>query len=58
LRRSVLDASSASEDLMAIEHYHVPRDQRTTAAAMGAIIVLAAIVIFMMITLMRNVGAY
>jgi hypothetical protein len=43
---------------MAIDQYHVPHDHRMTAAAMGAIIVLAAIVIFMMITLMRNVGAY
>ena len=43
---------------MAIDRLHVPHDHRTTVAAMGAIIVLAAIVIFMMMTLMRNVGAY
>lgn len=43
---------------MAIEHFHVPHDQITTAAAMGAIIVLAATIIFLMITLIRNVGAY
>jgi hypothetical protein len=43
---------------MAIDHYHVPHDHRTTMTAMSAVIVLAAIVIFLMITLMRNVGAY
>ena len=43
---------------MAIDRVHVPHDHRTAAAATGAIVVLAAIIIFLMITLMRNVGAY
>ncbi|MGZ3441041.1 MAG: hypothetical protein ACXVDD_16070 [Polyangia bacterium] len=43
---------------MAVNHYHLPHDHRTTVTAMGAIVVLAAIIIFLMITLMRNVGAY
>jgi hypothetical protein len=58
LHRWTLDASSPSEDSMAIEQFHVPHDHRTTVTAMGAIVVLAAIIIFLMITLMRNVGAY
>jgi hypothetical protein len=43
---------------MATEHMRVPHDQRTTMAAVGAIIVIAAILIFLMISLVRNVGAY
>ncbi len=43
---------------MAIDRVHVPHDRRTAAVATGAIVVLAAIIIFLMITLMRNVGAY
>ena len=43
---------------MAIDHFHVPHDTRTSVAAMGAIVVIAAIMIFLMISLIRNVGAY
>jgi hypothetical protein len=43
---------------MAIHRSQVPYDTRTTIAAMGAIIVIAAILIFLMMSLVRNVGAY
>jgi hypothetical protein len=43
---------------MATDRLHVPHDHRMTAAAMGALIVLAALVIFLMLSLIRNVGAY
>ena len=43
---------------MAIDRVHVPHDRRTAVAATGAIVVLAALIIFLMLTLMRNVGAY
>jgi hypothetical protein len=43
---------------MAMDRIHVPHDTRTTVAAMGAIIVIAAILIFLMMALVRNVGAY
>ncbi|HWE26988.1 MAG TPA: hypothetical protein VHB97_03255 [Polyangia bacterium] len=52
------DIPSLSEGSMATDRLHVPHDHRTAAAATGAIVVLAAIIIFLMITLMRNVGAY
>ena len=43
---------------MATDRLHVPHDTRTTVAAMGAIIVIAAILIFLMMALVHNVGAY
>lgn len=43
---------------MAIDQMHVPHDQRTTVAAMAAVIVIAAILVFLMMALVRNVGAY
>ena len=43
---------------MASDRLHVPHDQRTTVAAMAAVIVIAAILVFLMLSLIRNVGAY
>ncbi|MDB4964648.1 MAG: hypothetical protein JWN44_337 [Myxococcales bacterium] len=43
---------------MATDHLHIPHDTKTSIAAMAAIIVIAAIMIFLMISLVRNVGAY
>ncbi len=43
---------------MATERLHVPHDTRTTVAAMAAIVIIAAILIFLMMALVRNVGAY
>ena len=43
---------------MATDRLHVPHDHRMTLAAMAALITLAALVIFLMLSLIRNVGAY
>ncbi len=43
---------------MAMQRLGLPRDQRATMAAMGALVVVAAIIIFLMIALVHNVGAY
>jgi hypothetical protein len=43
---------------MAMQQMRIPHDQRTTVAAMAAVIVIAAILVFLMLTLVRNVGAY
>src|SRR4051794_19767512 len=57
-RRRTFGIRNETEDVMAIDRMHVPHDTRTTVAAMGAIIVIAAILIFLMMSLVRNVGAY
>jgi hypothetical protein len=43
---------------MATHDLHLPHDRRMTVAALGAIVALAAIIIFLMLMLIRNVGAY
>ena len=43
---------------MATDNMRVPHDQRTTVAAMAAVVVIAAILVFLMLALVRNVGAY
>jgi hypothetical protein len=43
---------------MATEHLRLPHDSRVALAAMGAILVIAALVMFVIFALMRNVGAY
>ena len=43
---------------MASERFSLPHDQRTTVAAMAAVIVIAAILVFLMMALVKNVGAY
>jgi hypothetical protein len=58
LRVAAGEAFSPREADMATHDLQLPHDRRTTVAALGAIVVLGAIMIFLMLMLIRNLGAY
>jgi hypothetical protein len=43
---------------MPMDQIRLPHDQRTTVIAMAMVIAVAALLIFLMMTLVQNVGAY